>query len=85
MGDQSMRTSWGIATDPNWVIPPLNPPGVDGASFLRGDIPNQAFRGFQGAAGLFQSEGGFGVSARPNSVPASQGLHRGQSISGRYP
>jgi hypothetical protein len=72
VGNQDVRTCWGLATEPNWVHPPPvlpapAPPGVNGASFLRGDIPNQAFRGFQGSAGIFHTSGGFGVSAHPNT------------------
>jgi hypothetical protein len=71
VGDQNVRTCWGLATQPNWLHPPPvlqapAPPGVDGASFLRGNIPNRAFRGFQAAAGIFHNTGGFGVSTCRN-------------------
>ena len=65
VGDLDVDVNWVLTTEPRHCPPPA-PPGVDGASFMHDDIPNQAFGGFQAALGIFHNTGEFGVSPHCN-------------------
>ena len=81
VGDPDVDTRWVLATEPR-PRPPPAPPGVDGASFLRGDVPHQVVQRIPRFRRDLPHQWRIWCHRSSQHIPAAHGLHRGQSISG---